>query len=166
LSTAPPNFFVSIDPSSTCTGIAYWRGGKLVAFDLVKAKQSKKIAPHDRAIRFGEVIRSRVNDQIGEASAAFAVEVPGGQGKMHSRGLVTLGLAVGAIAATLMTRGEVELIPVTKWSRLFGGKCISKDARADLVAEMFPAYDRAADKGLDIADAIGLGAWRLGLFRA
>ena len=166
MSTAPSNFFVSVDPSSTATGLAFWRGGQLVGFDLVKAKQSKKIAPHDRAVRFGQLILERVTDQIGEASAAFVVEVPGGQGKMHSRGLVTMGLAVGAIAATLMTRGEVELIPVTKWSRLFGGKCIAKDVRADLVAEMFPAYDRAADKGLDIADAIGLGAWRLGMFSA
>ena len=166
MSSESSNFLVSVDPSSRAAGIAVWCGHDLVAFDLVKAKQSTKVAPHDRAVRFGVTVRERVADLVNVESPRIVVEVPGGQGKAHSRGLVTLGIAVGAIAANLGEVGPVELVPVTIWSRIDGGRPVSKESRAERIAEMFPAYYQSADPGLDIADAIGLGAWSLGLFSA
>lgn len=160
---------VSVDPSSTRTGVAIWVGRKLTRCEAIKSSSSKKYAPHERALLHAKAVQEKIVHLVslevrGRAVVSCVVEVPGSQGRSHSRGLVTLGMAVGAVVAMLTENFDVQMIPANIWTRLEGGRAKSKDVRADQIQKMFPQYDRAADKGLDIADAIGIGAYRLGLF--
>ncbi len=151
---------VSVDPSSTRTGVAVWVGGKLTRCEAVKSSSSKKLAPHERAMVHARDVQAKVEHLVSlevrrRAVVSCVIEVPGSQGRSHSRGLVTLGMAVGAVVALLSTKFDVEMIPANIWTRLEGGRAKSKDVRADQIQIMFPQYDRELDKGLDIADAIG-----------
>lgn len=54
----------------------------------------------------------------------------------------------------------IETVTSTEWTRK-----VSKEDRADNMAAMYFKYAciRELDKGLDIADAIGIGVWRCGI---
>lgn len=160
---------ISVDPSSTRTGIAIWVNGKLTRCCAVKTSYSKKLAPHERAIVHAKSVRDEVQHLVSlikckRPVVSCVIEVPGSQGRAHSRGLVTMGMAVGAVVALLSELYETDQIPANIWTRLEGGKTKSKEVRADQIEEMFSLYDRSVDKGLDIADAVGLGAYCLGFF--
>ena len=168
---------LSLDPSTTCTGIALWRGKKLVDVCKVRAT-SAKIAPVERAMKLAlsckdvctEMIE-RIDKNPAKIRLSIVVEVPGGQSRPHSRGLVTLGFGVGATCMMLSNFGlvhpqfEFDMVPVSTWSRLRGKRCMSKVDRAELIRAKFDEVDWTQDKGHDIADAVGLGAWHLGLLK-
>jgi hypothetical protein len=51
---------------------------------------------------------------------------------------------------------DVDLVSETEWT---GG--IPKEVRAESIRTVYPDYRTVKDPGLDVADAIGLGQWRL-----
>ena len=101
-----------------------------------------------------------------EKQTTVIIETPGSQGRPYARGLITLGMAVGGIAVAFeVNEYRVVTAKATEWTRLNGPRPKSKAARAKMVMELFPTqYATDKDATLDGADAIGLGAWFLGLF--
>lgn len=75
-------------------------------------------------------------------------------------GLSIYGVAAGAIWARCCTFGVgVHTVGVNEWSR---GTYSTKTKRRNLVAAMFGnVYSVAADRKLDMSDAIALGLWWL-----
>jgi hypothetical protein len=91
-------------------------------------------------------------------------------GNPHASGLATLGQAQGWLACLIdvcCPDVKVEYPSERDWTR-WGGRNLAKSTRAKRVAELVPEYADAirangkADKGLDVADAIGIALWRLG----
>jgi hypothetical protein len=73
------------------------------------------------------------------------------------------GVGVGVIWHGLMAMRhelefEIHAVRADEWSR------VPKDRRAAMIAAMYPGqYQRIGDDGFNVADAIGLGRWWLGV---
>ena len=169
---------IAIDPSSTASGLAIFRGKRLVSVDLVRGKMTKGTNPPDRAVKIARDVFHLAKQRIEQIEKnpnrvrlSILIEVPGGQGRQHSRGLVTMGMAVGATCSLFSEWTEdfndasFEMILASEWTRIGGGRPISKDARAELIVEKFRSWDFSNDRGHDMKDAVGLGAWKLGLLK-
>jgi len=158
----------SIDPGSRVAGIAVFEGSTLLDWSLLKVPASRD--PVDRCLMMCSAVEAIIDGVLekteGDRTVTIVVELPGGQNRPYARGLVTLGMAVGMIVAYLTALGHrVVTILASKWTRLNSPRCLSKAVRAKYIEEMYPyTYDRSKDKSLDGADAIGLGAYFLGLF--
>ncbi len=165
---------ISIDPSSTATGVALFSRAenlgsqhRLVRWTTIRPKGTK--TPTERCLLMAATVAERVREYAaGETrSPVVVIEIPGAQGRGSTgMGLLTLGVALGMILKALHDSGlRVEMIPANRWTRLDQTYCMPKDARAERIRQRFPEYTKDAnDKGLDAADAIGLGAWYLGHF--
>jgi Holliday junction resolvasome RuvABC endonuclease subunit len=160
----------AIDPGSRVTGIAVFAGETLLDWHLIKVPNSRD--PVERCLNMCSAVESvvegillKINDS--DRTVTVIVETPGGQNRPHSRGLVTLGMAVGMIIAYLSALGfRVVNVNAGEWTRLEGGKCKSKEKRAERIRTLYPdTYNSTKDKSLDGADAIGIGTWFLGLFK-
>jgi len=159
----------SIDPGSRVTGIAVFAGDTLLDWKLIKVPTSRD--PVERCLNMCSAVETVIGgilEQIEgqDRTVTLVVETPGGQNRPHSRGLVTLGMAVGMIIAYMTALGyRVVSVNAGEWTRLGGGKCKSKAVRAEKIRELYPdTYESSRDKSLDGADAIGIGTWFLGLF--
>ncbi len=159
----------AIDPGSRVTGIAVFAADSLLDWQLIKVPTSRD--PVERCLNMCSAVESVVEGILEKIDGAnrtvtIVVETPGGQNRPHSRGLVTLGMAVGMIIAYLSALGfRVVSVNAGEWTRLEGGKCKSKEKRAERIRKLYPdTYDGTKDKSLDGADAIGIGSWFLGLF--
>jgi len=92
------------------------------------------------------------------------IEVPSGKrGKGSQAGatghLAIYGVAVGAVRRTIAVaapNARVTSVDERTWTR---GR--SQRERVALAVASVSTYDRAADPGADVADAIGLGLWWL-----
>lgn len=169
---------ISIDPSSTATGVAIFRGKKLVSIDIIKGQTKTKTAPHERALLMARHVIAVVEQRVLQIEKnkerirlSVVIEVPGGQNRPHARGLVTLGMSVGACCSLLLQWSETfkdssfEMVLASEWTRLGGGRPKSKDMRAEIIVEKFKSWDFSGDRGHDMKDAVGLGAWKLGLLK-
>jgi len=146
-----------LDISSTATGWATFAGKNLRGFGLIKPRGKDAL---DR-------IRDTVVQVLAVVSEEDAQEVyyERSDGKTHRRitkaaNLSVLGEAQGSVATALRISGyPVHAVGTNEWTK---GK--RKETRARTVRMMFPAYFEwsAKDKGLDVADAIGLGVYVLG----
>jgi|15BtaG_2_1085339.scaffolds.fasta_scaffold00210_13 Holliday junction resolvasome RuvABC endonuclease subunit len=159
----------SIDPGSRVTGIAVFAGDTLLDWKLIKVPTSRD--PVERCLNMCSAVETVIGgilEQIEgqDRTVTLVVETPGGQNRPHSRGLVTLGMAVGMIIAYMTALGyRVVSVNAGEWTRLGGGKCKPKTVRAEKIRELYPdTYESSRDKSLDGADAIGIGTWFLGLF--
>tara|TARA_R110000824_G_scaffold367373_1_gene556516 strand:- start:80 stop:592 length:513 start_codon:yes stop_codon:yes gene_type:complete len=160
----------SIDPGSRVTGVAVFVGDTLLDWQLIKVPASKN--PVERCLNMCSAVETVIggileNIDGGDRTVTLIVETPGGQNRPHSRGLVTLGMAVGMIIAYMTALGyRVVTVNAGEWTRMGGGRCKSKAVRAEKIRELYPnTYESSKDKSLDGADAIGIGTWFLGLFK-
>jgi Holliday junction resolvasome RuvABC endonuclease subunit len=139
---------MAIDPSSTCCGAAVFSRGKLVnAWRVTPARTRDDAATRITAMvaELHElIIEFNVRDVVIEEPLLTAM--PG----RHKSNAV-LQRVFGRIYQWACDQGvRVHSVPVNVWTR--GRK---KRQRAGLI----PGLDSEKDKGLDGADAIGLGQW-------
>lgn len=159
---------LAIDPSSTRTGWALFRGGALQNFGA--------IGPFPRrftvAQRVAEMCSSVVTKCLLYDPDVVVFEWTSGKvGKTHrgrGAGLAMHGVAIGAIWQAVVAwererfdakggiETPIELINENTWTR-----AVPKATRQHAVKTEYPQYHMMADKGGDIADAIGLGDWWL-----
>lgn len=155
---------VGVDPSSTCTGVAVLRGGKIVEMAQLRAKSAQSSVG-----RIAVMTMKLVKFLREYRSAWLAIEVTSGKvaGRLGNRvaGLGVYGMAVGAaLWAAQDVLGPEAIVPVTEnvWTR-----GVPKGRRQVGVGVMFPEYARGVgrhDAGGDVADAIGLTLWLSDLF--
>lgn len=156
---------LAIDPSSTCVGWALFDGPS-----LLDAGRLVPESPHASAL---QRIR-RFVDEVGDLverhqPPKVLIEIPSGHAGRASSGgatgqLAIYGMAVGAIwidlvhGAPASVRGGCQVLTCTEaaWTR---GR--PKRRRAEILRMEHPGLDWDADRGLDMADAIGMGAWYL-----
>jgi len=167
--TMPPKpILFAIDPGSRISGVAVYEGNRLIHWALLKVPSSRD--PVQRCLTMSSALAEFINetmDEEEERTVTVVVELPGGRSNRWARGLVTLGMAVGMIIAYLTALGHrVVTLRADEWTKLDSPRCLPKAVRAERIEEMFPKYQRERDKSLDGADAIGLGAYFLGLFSA
>ncbi len=169
---------LAFDPSSTCTGYAWGSiNGIVTALQeagLIRPDKPREPAPE----RIYQMVTACVGvlEELMEAEPArrvewVAVEVTSGKiaGRLAAAGKVSgLGIYGGACYGVYLGlrmfcerlwRWETAppaVYPVFEnvWTRGMG-----KEERAAVVAAEYPAYSRERDRGMDVADAIGLLKW-------
>lgn len=164
-----PGTLLALDPSSTCTGwAAFDPAGNPTAFGVLRPRSTLP------ALARIDETTGRLRTLLMEhAPAVVVVEWSDGRvaGRMRGfsgyigAGLATLGQAQGAIRQVARDLGhEVVEVAANDWTRRAG-----KQDRAARLALQVPEYGafRAAgrDRGLDAADALGLGLWYFGRIR-
>lgn len=156
---------ICIDPSTTTAGLAMFSPARqLLKWSTVRPQ--KTADPINRCVLISSAVASRVMEYAGNSThnVLVLIEMPGAQVRGGAgAGLITLGVGVGMILKHLSMIGfKIEMIHVNKWTRLNHTHCLPKEVRAEMIRKAFPAYATDTnDKGLDAADAIGLGAWFL-----
>ncbi len=157
---------LAVDPSSTCTGYAVMESAAMIIDGGIIRPDHAGEPVHWRAsemaLHLDSMVREYACDQV-------LIELPDGKvhrriaGAGHGAGLSLYGLAAGIIYATLAqavrSRDGMRLHVVTpaQWT----GR-VPKARRAAALRLRFPELDLSADRGLDMADAIGLGLWFFG----
>lgn len=158
---------LALDPSSTRVGWALFDGPGLRCAGLLSPDRGDDSA----LLRIRRLVE-RVADLVStHQPAKVLLEIPSGHAGRGSRAgatgqLAIYGMAVGAIWIDLVhgapaeVLGGCEVLTCTEaaWTR---GR--PKQRRAELLRLEHPALDWDADRGLDMADAIGMGAWYLDL---
>jgi len=153
-----PIKLLSIDPSSKLTGYAVLdERANLLEAGLLRPRKTKDDI-WDRI----EAMCDGLMTLITEVNPTHCIiEVPTGRHArlpaMASGSLVKYGCAVGVMWAVAYLEVPHTYAVPTTWT---GGK--PKKIRAQSVALRFPNYSTEHDKGLDMADAIGMGVWWLG----
>jgi hypothetical protein len=141
---------LSIDPSSTCCGAAVFADGKLVDAWRIKPERRKDDATTRVTSMIAELrdlMREHgVVDVVIEEPALVAM--PG----RHKANAVMQRAFARIFQAALDTGAAVHAVQINTWAR---GR--SKRLRASVIKN----HDAETDKGLDGADAIGLGQWWL-----
>jgi len=161
------DFWVGIDPGSKSVGISLFHRGTLVAYRVVRT--NKDDPPSIRVLKLHDAVVSELTLMLGFApknQTHAILELPGQQSKQRAGNLIALGMAVGSMACALHSKNfaSVEYIDVSTWSRLDGGVCKAKHHRANYLPTICPTYERENDDGFYAADAIGIVAWRLGMY--
>lgn len=146
-----------LDISSSSTGWCVFQGQDLHAFGLIKPRGKDALDRIRSTVTMTLAIakQHQVNDVYYERADAISH-----RNTKRARSLPVLGEAQGSVATALRISGfPVHAVGTNEWTK---GK--SKEARARLVRWQFPAYFEwsAKDKGMDTADAIGLGVFVLG----
>jgi hypothetical protein len=160
---------ISIDPSTTATGVAVFRTEnigsepRLAAWSTIRPQKTKDSV--QRCLLISAATAEKVREYAkGSKSVRVLIEMPGAQVRGGAgTSLITLGIGVGMTLKHLSMIGfKVEMVHVNKWTRLNHTHCLPKEIRAEMIRRTFPEYAKETkDKGLDAADAIGLGAWFL-----
>lgn len=168
--TKKAEYLVSIDPGLNCTGYASFciNTNKLVEIGKIKPKGTDE-SETDKI----KSINNDITDLLIDVKpVAIVIEMPSyhvnhNRNKGGGAGLGIYGFAAGAIWQHMYqwvmwfgfpgTEG-CQLITVKPelWTK---GK--KKKDRTDIIAALYPMYNRKNDKGGDVADAIGLGEWWL-----
>jgi len=149
---------LSIDPAFAKTGWAVFSGPRqLVDFGLIKTgvKHGDAVERCFRQCR--DIMHMLDEHSITEA----VVEIPTGHawGPGNGRGQSLYGMAAGAIVTILWGR-RIKLHRYTthEWT-----KSVKKKPRADKLTLLYPDWCPEIDKGLDIADAIGIAEYHFGV---
>lgn len=169
LSSQVEKFWVGCDSGSQHVGLSLFYEGELADFVRVSSYAKGGIAR--RSLVLAEKVDVELTRMLGFASAVENVhaimELPGKQGgRQRAKSLIGIGVGVGAMNLLLSRRGfDMHYADVDLWSRLSSdGPCRSKEDRAKVIGAMYPRYRPEQDDGLDVADAIGIVAWKLGHF--
>ena len=152
---------LALDPSTRCTGyavLAHVGAGTalLDAGRLLPAKLAKP--PLERMADMCDEI-SAIFREHEPITAAVIETAPGSPFLRRRRGhtnLLTYATGVGMMLREVQVRlgrGATFNVSAGTWARK------SKAHRQRVVAMSFPAYDAAADPGMDVSDAIALGLW-------
>jgi len=166
-SQAKNDFWVGVDPGSVSVGLSLFHCGSLAEYRVVTT--NKALSAETRILKLNDSVVSALTDMLGFApknETHAILELPGQQTKQRAGNLIALGMAVGSMACVLHSKNfaSVEYASVSEWSRLDGGVCKAKHHRANYLPTVCPQYAPTDDDGLDAADAIGIVAWRLGLY--
>lgn len=167
---------LALDPSSTRTGFAVFRGRELIDAGYFKPAAGAESEQRIDAM-VGDLLR--LLNKLGPEDFTVVIEVPSGKpGTGLKRGagahLAVYGVAVGELrrAAKVwsentyakafdLVKRQTAIISVTEraWTR-----GTPKRVRQRRTALLHPRYAAvlAKDSGGDVADAIGLGEWYLG----
>lgn len=159
----------SLDPSSTVTGFSVIGDcDELIAAGVLTADKGRLEAPR-RIEQMARDLRTLLNAYDPDEIVIEWVSKHVGKRRHKGRGagLAIYGAAVGALWSecqqwSVVDYGRssrpfaVRVVPVEPevWTGGWG-----KESRVEKVASLYPAYDRAADTGGDIADAIALNLW-------
>lgn len=153
-----PNMLLAIDPASERTGWAVLDCSNPARLSLERygVIHARKAVALDRIVEICSAVRNLVAEVRPEV---IVIEVPSGHvGRRHQgagAGLATYGVAVGAIWRELWGAAPiVDAVTEAEWTAR-----VPKAARAQLMARRYPTYRAEGDRGLDAADAIGLGDW-------
>jgi len=160
-------FWVGIDPGSVSVGLSLFHRGSLADYRVIRT--DKSASAETRILKLNDSVVSALTLMLGFApkeQTHAVLELPGQQSKQRAGNLIALGMAVGSMACVLHAKNfaSLDFIDVSTWSRLDGGVCKAKHHRANYLPTICPQYAPADDDGLDAADAIGIVAWRLGLY--
>jgi Holliday junction resolvasome RuvABC endonuclease subunit len=163
----PGTVLLALDVSSSAIGWAIFQAGRFAAASIIRAPASRpsaeRIEAHTREL--GGVL-----DSFGITRVAMEWQSPWRAARCrNATGLAVLGQAQGAAFWEVRSRGiPADLISERDWTKV-GGWPASKAKRAERVKLLCPEYREVAakkppvDAGLDIADAIGLGFYRLSI---
>lgn len=160
-----PRLYLSLDPGSQITGYAVMADGeRLVEGGVLRPDRTRDPAiDRLRAMKRDLlVLLEQVKPDV------VVVEFTSGKvGKRHGgagAGLAVYGIAVGMLwevcenwAMVRRAAGRpcrVEVIPENEWTRRQ-----TKAKRTMAIAALFPEYLAENDKGMDVADAIGLNLY-------
>lgn len=160
-----PRIYLSLDPGSQITGYAVMaEGERLVEGGVLRPDRTRDpVIDRLRAMKRDLLtLLEQVRPDV------IVVEFTSGKvGKRHGgsgAGLAIYGMAVGMLWEVCENWAEVrrayglpcrvECIPENEWTR---GQ--SKAKRAAVITALFPEYLGENDKGMDIADAIGLNLY-------
>ena len=155
---------IGIDPGTQKCGIACFRGNDLVNAEVLSAPSSWKL--NRRVLNIADQLVDKVSAFRGRTkpeNVHVCLETPGSQNRPgRTRALLAMGTGVGAFSYAMYAQGyALHLVPVTEWARLDGGKLLSKEVRAGIMASTYPSYNSDLDKGLDAADGVGVAHyWR------
>lgn len=151
---------LTLDPSSSITGwAAFDPAGTPAAFGTIRPRAVGAIHRIDEmARRAARLVEKHAPAWVLIEWAGFAQG--GGARRGGGSGLTTLGQAQGAIRQALRPVAVVRTINQDVWTGV-----APKDKRAELVRTLVPAYRDYADRGLDVADALGIGLWYFELAR-
>ena len=98
--------FLSIDPGLTCTGVAAWRGGKLVAVELIR---SEKNAPLNTRIKETKLALKRLDFGVcldADFRYCERMQYRYGNNKGDPQLLLDLNLLAGALGTHWITPNE------------------------------------------------------------
>lgn len=158
----PPRRLLALDPSSTAVGWAIFDAGELRHVGVFRAGSD------DLDRRLASLSASVIALLSGSCPDRIVMEVVSGmhrranRSNAHRQSTATCGFAQGAIwGAIFAWKCSVTRVKENEWTK---GK--PKVQRAELVKLTQPVYlgwaASEGDKGLDGADAVGLGLWYLG----
>lgn len=151
---------LALDPSITATGYAVFGA---TDDDLLEWGVNRPTIGWSRCRKIRWLL-SELEKTLGEYDIEdVVVEVPSGKVAMKTAGsrgagIAVYGEAVGVHEGWLLAQDGVALHRVDERQWTARSK---KQTRALRVEARFPDYDRTIDRGLDGADAIGLGWWFL-----
>lgn len=156
-----------MDPGTSKVGLSLFVEGVLEDFRLVKSSASG--GAHRRSLVLAGKVEGSLIEMLGFAKTIeqpeCVIELPGSQSRANVKSLVGIGIGLGTMNLVAANRGfRIHYAKVAEWSRLAGGVSKSKEDRAVVIRHMFPAYAKMKDDGLDVADAIGIAAYHLGMF--
>ena len=161
----PTETLLSLDVSSSAVGWALLnRKEGCLDFGLIKAPSSwdsvKRMRFHAKKV--GDEVMHRADHAVLEWQSHKSAAGP------RVQGLAVLGQAQGVMYARLCgtrwTDDGIDLVSEREWT-----KSVPKQKRAFSVRLLCPAYAKRVangelkDDGLDVADSIGLGLWRLSI---
>jgi hypothetical protein len=160
---------LGVDVSTTATGLAMVRieRGRPVADWLSLARPPAKRDYHARTD--WTIDRILADLPLIIAPEIIVLEWAEGsawksRGRAWTHNVVPMATAQGAVREALRQRypdATIEHYSSTQWTQ-----SAPKEQRAKWMRTLYSAYDReyaATDTGLDVADALGIATWRLGL---
>lgn len=145
-----PELLLAVDPSTTCTGWAVFADGELIEFGKLKPSPSKCKDWMERVDRICGALEQIIVEH-GINVAVIEEPVPFGKGNPKP-----LFGGFGRQYQTLhrCLTGHVHPITVPRWTH-----GVPKKRRAARIEAEYTEYSPEEDKGMDIADAIGIGVW-------
>jgi Holliday junction resolvasome RuvABC endonuclease subunit len=146
---------LALDPSSHAVGWAVFREERLVRCGVWRPGSGPLWS---RVARIGEAVAQML---VESRASLVVVEVTSGKTYKKERASSLASLMAAQASAVEAARGPGRGTPVHPVTELEWTRGVPKKKRASLVAATEPVYAAYAhkDKGLDAADACGVGRW-------
>ena len=144
---------VSLDTSTTCSGLALYVGDELVSW--AKLTPSRKLNIEDRMYTMADMIQSKLDEWLPDV---VYIETPQGHGA-NVKLARELGMMLGVVLGWCAVHGvEFNEIAPSQWRAWAGwkqGKLTRPELKAMSIAEVQKRY--GMEVGDDVADAINIG---------
>ena len=145
--------FVSLDTSTTCSGLALYVDGKFSSW--AKLTPSKKLTTEERMYTMADMIQSKLDEWQPDV---VYIETPQGHGanvKLARNLGMMLGVVMGWCAVHGVDYNEVAPSQWRAWCGWKQGKLERPDLKQMSIVEVRKRH--GIDVGDDVADAINLG---------